>query len=133
MPPVPWHTWLLVYLGLPLLVPYIALKYLCLSRDHNQVNKGLALSGIRRAAATREIDIKKVKAIAKNSGATVNEVMCTFLSQAFYAYFSRNAGMTANLPDQVPKWLKYGLPVSMRQPVKDLRDTDFSNQLSAIP
>jgi NRPS condensation-like uncharacterized protein len=45
------------------------------------------MSGRKNGAYTEDIDLARVKAIAKANGATVNDFMTALLSNSLYKYF----------------------------------------------
>ena len=86
MPTLAWYQWLLIYLVQPFILPVLALKWLCMHRDHNALKTG-SISETKKAAATMKLEIGKVKALSKTLGCTVNDVMTSLVVNGMHAYY----------------------------------------------
>ena len=98
------------------------------------------MSGRKNGAYTEDIDLPKVKALAKANGATVNDFMTAVLSNTLYKYYDQHKnekfeGVKKAGPDgyEIPKRINIGMPYSLRQPVKELKDLKLNNDFAALP
>lgn len=103
-PAKPWYYWMVVNAAMIFLAPLQGLIYLCRRVDRNIMSRGLPVSPKKRGAFTREIEIAKVKALAKKFDATVNDCVMAIISNGFYRYFSRNGTKYGEMRDgPIPK------------------------------
>lgn len=79
------------------------------------------MSGRKNGAYTEDIDLPKLKALAKANGATVNDFMTAVLSNTIYKYFDDHKnekfeGVKCVGPNgfNIPKKINIGMPFSLR-------------------
>lgn len=129
----------LVYTLLPFLVLKSGIQMALQFQDNNCIKKKVPMSGRKNGAYTEEIDLAKVKAVAKANGATVNDFMTALLSVTLYKYFEDHRHdkfegiKTGPNGFEIPKRINIGMPFSLRQPVKDLKDLKLNNDFAALP
>jgi NRPS condensation-like uncharacterized protein len=130
----------LVYTLLPFLVLKSGIEICLQFKDNNIIKKNVPMSGRKNGAYTEDIDLLKLKALAKANGATVNDFMTAVLSNTIYKYFDDHKnekfeGVKSVGPNGfiIPKKINIGMPFSLRQPVKDLKDLKLNNDFAALP
>ena len=91
---------------------------------HNQ----RSISGEKKGAFTRDIDIGEIKRHSKEQGATVNDILMSLLSVAISRYQARHK-------DKLPPVtsMSVGIPFSLRQPEKTIADLKFNNNFVCVP
>ena len=125
VPPTPCERLLgrmLKAAAVPLRAPGILLRRLTWIPDHSPMH-GPALSGTKRVAWTRPLDLKVVKQANRHLGATVNDVLMAAVSGAFSHYLEAQG-------DGVPSRFLVSMPVNVRDLGKPL---GCGNQFAPVP
>jgi len=120
--PTPWLGVLLRAVTIPLSAPGILLRRLTWWPDHSDMH-GPPLSGRKRVAWTRPMDLAVIKHAKHALGATVNDVLMASVSGAFTHYL-RHRG------DRAPSRFLISMPVNVRKPAS-LMSCD--NQFAPVP
>ncbi len=106
----------------PLLAPAVLLKRVLWSPDRHALH-GPPVSGRKRVAWTRPLDLARVKQVKDRFAATVNDVLMAMVSGALARYLEAHAGET------VPH-IRVSMPVNMRGPGTPLK---MENRFAAVP
>lgn len=93
---------------LPLALPGILLRRVTWARDRSAIH-GPVLSGAKRVAWTRPLDLAVVKRVKRRVGATVNDLLMASVSGAFCQYLESQG-------HPVPSRFLVSMPVNMRPP-----------------
>lgn len=79
------------------------------------------MTGRKNGAFTEDIDLAKIKALAKANGATVNDFMTAVLSNTMYKYFEQHrseefegVNKKGPLGYSIPSQINIGMPYSLR-------------------
>ena len=119
---VTWMGRLCRAVALPLSAPGILLRRLTWLPDQSGMH-GPPLSGTKRVAWTRPVELGVVKRAKRALGATVNDVLMASVSGAFSRYLAEHGGTPP------PRFL-VSMPVNVRLPDQPLR---FDNQFAPVP
>ncbi len=109
-------------LRIPLAAPAILAQRMLWPRDRHALH-GPRVSGTKRVAWTRPLELQLVKEVKNRLGATVNDVLMASVSGAFSRYLQAKAGAT------VAK-IRVSMPVNVRPPNEPLR---MGNRFAAVP
>ena len=107
---------------IPLSAPGILLRRLAWRPDRSHLH-GPALSGRKRVAWTKPVDLELIKQAKNHFGATVNDVLMAAVAGAFSMYLERHG-------QAPPDRFRVSMPVNVRHPGKPLR---CENHFAAVP
>ena len=120
-----------MYLILPLNILYCTYMIFCvmpvqLNGFISSQNKD-KLTPVKNACFSPDIPIEMLKALAKEQGGTLNDVLMTVLSLSFSQY------LTEYTSDKTTKQLWMSCPFSLRPPPKHVLDFSFDNEFAILP
>ena len=113
---------LLTTLLIPLAAPGILLRRLLWRPDRHSLH-GPRVSGTKRVAWTRPLDIAVVKAATDRLGATVNDVLMATVSGAISRYLTERG-------EAAPARIRVSMPVNVRRPTSRI---GLENKFAAVP
>lgn len=87
MRPIGFCKQLFVALISPLLMLSVILPTLIQKVDHNAMNTGKPMSGVKTGGFSYDLDLEGIKKFCKAKSCTVNDYASSVLSCALYAYF----------------------------------------------
>lgn len=100
---------------MPIMIPKLMIKSAFFDKSNNVFqNNDVPLTGRKRVAFTRDLDLVQIKKFCKQTGCTINEYATSLIGTAMYEYSEKQKDFPT--PDKV----QYSLAFSMRQPVKEL-------------
>ena len=111
---------ILVYTLLPFLILRSGIKIALQFKDNNVIKKRMPMSGRKNGAYTEDIDLVRIKAVAKANGATVNDFITALISNTIYKYFEEHRNdkfegiKTGPNGFEIPKKINIGMPFSLR-------------------
>lgn len=137
MKPVPWIKRFFIFLMSPFLVLYVLLKVQLTPDDNNSMKNSEPKTGRKTGAYSKDLDLPAMKKYCKANGITINDYTTSLLSISLREYFNKEKERTNALGlskvYEVPDAINVGLPFSMRQPVKLLKDLKMVNDFSSVP
>lgn len=95
--------WAWIYLSFPYAFMQVLLHYFSNKSDINCIKKHpVYLTGECQARCVIDMDTKKVKALAKKNGVTVNDLMMALLSMSFKRYFDLKGDKNSQISIIIP-------------------------------
>ena len=116
-----------------LMLPYLLVReftqLVLRSVDKNVMYQGNRNTGKKVGAVSFDMDFPQIKAFTKQRGITVNDYYFGLLSKTVYQYMSTKVTDISEIPDTVNS----GMPINLRQPLKQLSDVSLSNHVVTMP
>jgi diacylglycerol O-acyltransferase len=100
--------------------PFLAAR--AVERADRSLYHGPELSGVKKVAWTRPLDLEEVKALKNRAGATVNDILMACIAGAFRTYAERH-------PVAKLGRLRVSMPVNIRPPEEEPR---MENKFAAV-
>ena len=117
-----------------ILTPFLAaratLELLLAFRTPTSLNSDQRITGIKRGAYTEDLVLDDIKNFTKSKGATVNDYLCALLSNTLYEYCDNHKEEKFG---GIPKTINMGMPYSLREPPKSIKDVRLVNDFITVP
>ena len=124
----------LLWISSPYLTLATMVRALFLTRENNNIlqNK-LPKSGIRTGGVSHDLDITAMKKFCQTRGCSINDYCAAVLSLVMHEYLTLNPidDKSARLLPQ-DEYINVGLPFSLRQPKKKLKDLKIGNEFASV-
>ena len=117
-----------------ILYPYLVLKttiqMLLTFRSFNAIKTSVPMTGIKNGAYSTDFNLEEIKLALKKKTCSLNDYMMAVLSNTLYEYFENHKSEDGG---RIPKSINIGMPFSLRQPSKTLKDIKTVNDFITVP
>jgi len=100
------------------------------SPSYNALNKPIPMTNKKDGAYSMDIKINEMKAIAKMKNCSLNDYVISVYSNTLYQYFDSKK---ADWKDEIPRSINIGMPISLREAAKSLKDLKLYNDFINFP
>jgi len=128
--PISFVQNIIITLLTPLLVIRATVELLISFRTPNSINDDKRITGIKKGAFTEDLILDDMKAYCKSKNVTVNDYLCSVLSNTLYQYFDNHKKEKFG---GIPDYVNMGMPYSLRQPPKSIKDVKLVNDFITVP